>query len=100
ATVTASPEDTLLAAHGRMKLYDISQLPVVDTDGKVIGLVDEEDILYRVMADTAAFRDKVESAMTARLETLQADQPLDALKPVFEKGHVAIVMDGPRFLGL
>lgn len=100
ATVTAAPDDSLLVAHGRMKLYDISQLPVVDAEGKVVGILDEEDILYRVMADTAAFRDKVESAMTARLETLQADQPLEALKPVFEKGHVAIVMDGGRFLGL
>ncbi len=100
ATVTVAPDDSLLIAHGRMKLYDISQLPVVDAGGRVIGILDEEDILYRVMEDTGAFRDKVESAMSARLETLQADQSLEALKPIFAKGHVAIVMDRGRFLGL
>ena len=26
--------------------------------------------------------------------------PIEALLPVFDRGHVAIVMDGERFLGL
>lgn len=100
ATVTVSAEDTLLIAHGRMKLYDISQLPVLDKSGKVVGILDEEDLLFRVMEDAARFRDPVSTAMTTRLETVQAKQPLADLKPIFAKGHVAIVLDGDRFLGL
>jgi cystathionine beta-synthase len=100
ATVTVAPDDTLLIAYGRMKLYDISQLPVLDTEGQVAGIVDESDILLAVFRDEAHFKDPVSSAMITRLETLQADQPLDALLPVFEHGHVAIVLDGKRFLGL
>jgi len=38
--------------------------------------------------------------MTAHLKTLQANQPLDALLPIFERDQVAIVMDGKEFLGL
>ena len=100
ATVTLDPKDTLLTALGRMKLYDISQLPVMSEDGAVVGIIDEEDILLAVFRDDSHFRDPVESAMSARLETLQADQPLDALLPVFAKGHVAILMEGETFLGL
>ncbi len=100
ATVTLGPQDTLLTALGRMKLYDISQLPVMGGDGAVVGIIDEEDILLAVFRDDTHFRDPVESAMSARLETLQADQPLDALLPVFAKGHVAILLEGERFLGL
>ena len=40
------------------------------------------------------------TAMTARLHTLQANEPLDALLPIFERDEVAIVMDGLEFLGL
>ena len=100
ATVTLDPKDTLLTALGRMKLYDISQLPVMSEDGAVVGIIDEEDILLAVFRDDSHFRDPVESAMSPRLETLQADQPLDALLPVFAKGHVAILMEGETFLGL
>ena len=38
--------------------------------------------------------------MTSRLETLQAGEPIDALLPVFDRGRVAIIVDGDRFLGL
>ena len=38
--------------------------------------------------------------MTAKLETLSADEPIDSLLPIFAKDHVAIVFDGRSFLGL
>ena len=100
ATVTVSPADSLLTAYGRMKLYDISQLPVLDEDGQVVGLIDESDILLAVFRHEDHFKEPVTLAMSKRLETLQADQPLDALMPIFGRGHVAIVMDGEAFLGL
>src|SRR5690606_13783062 len=59
ATVTVSPDDTLLIAHGRMKLYDVSQLPVMDAEGKVVGLIDESDLLLHVIEDEGRFRDPV-----------------------------------------
>jgi len=100
ATVTLGSDDTLLLAQARMRLYDISQLPVLDAAGQVVGILDEEDLLFRVMESPERFRDPVSSAMTTRLDTIQASQPLTDLKPIFAKGHVAIVLDGARFLGL
>ena len=99
-TVTVAADDNLLIAYGRMKLYDISQLPVLDKNGKVVGIVDESDILLKVFKDETQFKDPVSSAMTSRLETVAPDQPVDALLPIFAKDHVAIVIDGDTFLGL
>lgn len=99
-TVTVGADDNLLIAYGRMKLYDISQLPVLDKRGKVAGIIDESDILLKVFKDDARFKDPVSSAMTAKLETIAPDQPMDALLPIFAKDHVAIVTDGDTFLGL
>src|SRR5262245_17157923 len=39
AVVTTAPTDTLATAHGLFKLYNVSQLPVVDK-GKIVGIVD------------------------------------------------------------
>ncbi|MFL5296815.1 MAG: pyridoxal-phosphate dependent enzyme [Phenylobacterium sp.] len=100
-TVTVGPDDTLLTAYNRMRQADVSQLPVMD-EGRLIGLIDESDLLEAIedRNQTARFRQPVATAMTARLHTLQANEPLDALLPIFERDEVAIVMDGLEFLGL
>jgi cystathionine beta-synthase len=99
ATVTIGPDDKLMTAYARMKLYDISQLPVLE-EGKVIGLVDEWDLLSASREDSSRFRDPVRSAMTQRLETVGLKTPLPKLLEAFNKGHVAIVVDNGKFYGL
>jgi cystathionine beta-synthase len=99
ATVTIGPEDKLMTAYARMKLYDISQLPVLE-DGHVVGLVDEWDLLSAAREDPARFRDPVRSAMTQRLETVGLNTSIPKLLETFNKGHVALVIDHGKFYGL
>ena len=98
-TVIVSPKDLLVTAYNRMKLYDVSQLPVMDGDA-IVGILDESDVLMHVYGDESRFRDPVATAMVSRLEKLEVKSPIEALLPVFDAGHVAIVMDGEKFLGL
>jgi len=98
-TVVVGPAEPLTTAYQRMKLYDVSQLPVMDGD-RIVGIVDESDVLLHVYADEAKFRDPVSTAMTSKLQMLDVKSPIEALLPVFEEGHVAIVVDGDKFLGL
>jgi len=100
STVTVAPDDTLLIAYGRMKLYDISQLPVLDAKDRVVGILDESDVLLRVFRDEERFRDPVSDAMTSKLETIDAAAPLEDLLPIFRQDRVAIVMENGRFQGL
>lgn len=99
ATVTVKPDDTLQIAYARMKLYDFQQLPVLDGD-KVVGILDESDVLLSVFGDEARFKAPVSEAMTAKLDTVKVNDPINRLMPIFDRGHVAIVMDGEKFLGL
>ena len=99
ATVTIGPDDKLMAAYARMKLYDISQIPVLE-DGKVVGIIDEWDLLTATQGSAGYFGDTVRSAMTQRLETVRLNTPLPKLLEAFNKGHVAIVVDNGRFFGL
>jgi cystathionine beta-synthase len=98
-TVVVSPRDLLVTAYQRMKLYEISQLPVMDGE-RLAGILDESDVLLHVYGDEARFRDPVATAMVSKLEVLDVKSPVEALLPVFDGGKVAIVMDGDRFLGL
>ncbi len=98
-TVVVGPKDLLTTAYQRMKLYDVSQLPVID-DGELVGIVDESDVLLHVYGDEALFRDPISTAMVSKLDRLDVASPIEALLPVFDRGQVAIVMDGNQFLGL
>ena len=98
-TVVVAPGDLLITAYNRMKLYDVSQLPVMDGD-HIVGIVDESDVLLHVYRDETRFRDPVSTAMVSKLQVLDVKAPIESLLPVFEVGHVAIVMDGEKFLGL
>jgi cystathionine beta-synthase len=100
AVIVVAPEDRLLVAYSRMKLYDVSQLPVLTADERIVGILDESDLLYALHDDQTAFQRPVSSIMSTKLETVQVNAKLDSLWPIFERGLVVIVCDGPKFLGL
>src|SRR5690349_6515960 len=96
--ITVGPSDTLLTAFKRMRGADVSQLPVVDQSRRAIGIVDESDILVKVNLDSSHFNDQVQNAMTDKLETLPPTAKINDLLEVFDRGRVAIVMEGDKFL--
>ncbi len=63
SVISVGPDDTLLTAFQRMRLADVSQLPVLD-GGQLVGVIDESDLLLAVHADAGRFRSTVASAMT------------------------------------
>ncbi|MBV9297755.1 MAG: pyridoxal-phosphate dependent enzyme [Verrucomicrobia bacterium] len=99
SVVTVGPSDTLLTAYNRMRIADVSQVPVLD-HGELVGLLDESDLLVRVQDGVGSFREVVRAAMTDRLETLQPSASLDAVRKILDSGKVTIVMEGTDFVGL
>jgi cystathionine beta-synthase len=99
AVVTVGPTDTLLVAYARMKLYDVSQLPVME-NSRIVGLIDEGDVLMAALDDESRFRTPVREVMTTRLQTVSVSTPIKDLVPLFAAGLVPIVMDGDEFVGL
>ncbi len=99
AAITVNAAETALAAHGRMKLYDMSQLPVM-REGQIVGILDEEDILLRVFDHPEVFNQPVADIMESHLVTVAPDASLPQLLEIFRRGMVAIVMDKGELLGL
>ncbi len=99
AAVTVNSTEPVLAALRRMKLYDVSQLPVMK-DGRIVGIVDEEDILLEVFENPQHFNEPVTQAMASGLVTVPVDAPIAQLMEIFKRGMVAIVVKDGEFLGL
>jgi cystathionine beta-synthase len=104
SVVAVAPGDTLMMAYARMKLYDVSQLPVLERNDPaarhIAGILDEWDLLHAVSQDPEAFRRPVREYMTSKLETVGPSTGVADLVPIFDKGMVAIVVEDGRFLGL
>jgi cystathionine beta-synthase len=99
SVVSVSSGDTLALAHRKMKLFDVSQLPVLQND-TIVGIVDESDLLLMAIQDSDAFKRPVSDFMSSRLTTVTVETPFAQLLPIFDQGMVAIVVDGSQFLGL
>ena len=97
--ITVTPDDTLLTASQRMRVADISQVPVVE-NGRCVGVLDESDLLLAVHGDPKRFQSPVSGAMTSRLETISPNAPVAEVYGILNRGLVALVTENEAFLGL
>ncbi|HEV3329801.1 MAG TPA: cystathionine beta-synthase [Bryobacteraceae bacterium] len=99
AVITVSPADTLLTAFQRMRMADVSQVPVIE-GGKAVGILDESDLLVAVHVKPDRFHESVVTAMTSRVHTLPPDASLDTVLKVLDSGLVPLIASGDAFYGL
>ena len=97
--ITVEPTETLLIAYTRMRAHGVSQLPVLDGE-RIIGLLDEWDLLRAVTPNRDQFSRQVQDFMTTNLETLPPSAVPSELLALFERERVPIIVDNGRFLGL
>jgi cystathionine beta-synthase len=97
--ITVDITDTLVTAFNRMRGAQISQLPVIHEE-KVVGIIDESDLLLKVATDANLFRSPVGDTMTSQIETLPPGGGLEQLRSTLNRGLVAIIADQSDFYGL
>jgi cystathionine beta-synthase len=93
---TLRATDPVKLAISRMQMYGVSQMAVMeDYLGKerVVGILDEGDVLLAVARNHAAFDQSVSDYMTRKLETLPPSAKVDDLIPLFRAGRVALIVD-------
>jgi cystathionine beta-synthase len=97
--VSVTPDDPLTVAYSRMRLYDVSQLAVLEND-RLVGIVDEGDLLLAVSANDDAFEQPVRSVMTSNVQTIAPSATMEQLTAVLAGGLVAVMRDASGFHGL
>ncbi|MDR1828168.1 MAG: pyridoxal-phosphate dependent enzyme [Methylobacteriaceae bacterium] len=101
AVVSVRPDDTLDKVYGLMKLYDISQLPVLDGAGKPVGIIDESDLLHAVYGKNMPFSTRAREVMAVGLVSISCRDSQESLVKILDNGYVAVVEDeNGAFLGL
>lgn len=100
SVLSVGAADTLLTVFQRMRQLDVSQLPVLDDAQRVIGVIDESDLLLYVQAHRDRFQAPVSAAMTRAPQTLPPSASLAELSALLNTGLVAIIADDHGFHGL
>lgn len=97
--VAVGERDLLSLAYLRMRMYDISQLPVVE-GRKIIGILDESDLLLGVHGHPDGFEREVGAVMARNLDVLPRSASIDQVIHLLHLGKVAIIADHGGFHGL
>ena len=67
---------------------------------ELVGVIDESDLLLKVNADPAQFREPIATAMSDAPQTLAPGASIQALRAVLDRGLTAIIADADGFHGL
>ena len=95
-----TPELPLHLAIKRMHMYDVSQMVILDSSEKPLGILDESDVLLAMVHDDTNANLPVSDFMTRRLEIVDPAVSMNDLVPIFRADRVAIVTDADHYYGL
>lgn len=90
--VAATPHDTLLAALGRMRQKDLSQLPVLE-EGKVIGAVYEDRILKLLLEGKEIKKMVVREAMADPIPTVGPEVRVESAMRLMKPECPAVLVE-------
>jgi len=100
--ITARLDDRITDVIARMKNYDISQVPALDNDGNIAGLVTEVDLLKYMLE--AGQRISPEATIAPILQEAQATYPahtlLEEVLPDIIEGYVILVTEDRHPIGI
>jgi cystathionine beta-synthase len=100
--VTARPDDSIKAVVSRMKEYDISQLPVVNPEGKLVGIISEVDLLEHLLSDSHVHDpdETIAGIVNPNVLTVSPDASIEQVLPAFEQGKMVAVTSGEFPVGI
>lgn len=97
--ISAQEQTSVEAAIRLMKTHGISQLPVLDANGKLHGIVSESDLLD-YLVNGGAMNHTVGDLHTHTVATVGADASVEELTTVFGANAAAVVIEQERVIGI
>ncbi len=90
--VTVKTEELVSHAIDRMRQFDISQIPVVDTTG-FVGSVDESDLFRGYFEDKNIADKPIKEVMRAPFPVVSKETPVEQVSKLINKENEAVLVD-------
>ncbi|BDG10350.1 cystathionine beta-synthase [Anaeromyxobacter paludicola] len=98
--ITARKTDKVEVVVKAMKEHDISQMPVVDDAGRVLGMIHEYDLLNFLIEGKHRLTEVVEPLVQPLQGVVSADTAIGKLRDIFNDDNVAVVKEGDKVTGI
>jgi cystathionine beta-synthase len=98
--ISARKNDRVEVVVKKMKEHDISQMPVVDDQGRAIGMIHEYDLLNFLIEGKHRLTEVVEPLVQPLQGVVTPDTPIGKLRTIFNDDNVAVVKEGDRVTGI
>jgi cystathionine beta-synthase len=100
--VTAAADERVTSVVEKMKKFDISQLPVVDGERRLIGVISEADLLDHLLhADHVHDpQETIGPFVNPNIITVSRETSVQKVSAAFEQGKVAAVTEEGRLVGM
>ena len=100
AVISAQSTDSVRKLIELMKSNGISQVPVVDGEGKLAGLITEVALLNYMLEAEHNIEKPIGPIVERDVPTVPPDAPIGKLKEIFQKGKVAVVVENGKVSGI
>jgi cystathionine beta-synthase len=97
--ITADEATSVEAAIRQMKTHGISQLPVLDDEGRLHGIIGEGDLLDYLLSG-GAMNHSIADLHAHEVATVDLEMPLDELTAIFGRSQAAVVVQGGAVTGI
>jgi cystathionine beta-synthase len=98
--ILAKRTDKVEVVVKKMKDHDVSQMPVVDDQGRVIGMIHEYDLLNFLIEGKHRLSEIVDPLVQPIQGLVSLDTPIARLREIFNDDNVAVVKEGERVTGI
>ncbi len=98
--LTARRTEKVEAVVKRMRDNDVSQLPVVDETGRVMGMIHEYDLLNFLVEGKHRLSEVVDPLVQPVQGVVGPDTPIARLREIFNDDNVAVVKEGEKVTGI
>jgi cystathionine beta-synthase len=98
--VHARRTDKVEAVVKLMRSNDISQMPVVDDQGRTVGMIHEYDLLNFLIEGKHRLTEVVDPLVQPLQGVVSLDTPISRLRAIFNDDNVAVVKEGEKVTGI
>lgn len=97
--IAASPSDKVRDIVARMKLHDISQMPVIN-EGRLIGMISESTLLSQLSTPGSSPDDAIMTIVNRQVTTVPPEAGLESVMSLFSAHPAVVVVDNEQVLGI
>ena len=98
--ITARAQTTVREAVAMLKTHQISQIPVLDSEGHHVGIVAEIDLLNYMVENEGGLGHAIGPLVESDYATVTPHTRITLLRNIFNDAKVVLVVENDRLLGL